>query len=85
MKIFFTRQAQRSYQKLPLIIQKKADKQLSLLLSNYRHPSLKTRKMSGVNKFEARIDIHYRLTFIIKKEGIIILTIGPHNKGLGKH
>ncbi|MGI8419723.1 MAG: hypothetical protein ACR2LN_03700 [Candidatus Levyibacteriota bacterium] len=34
--------------------------------------------------FEARIDYHYRFTFSISAEEIIILSIGPHDEGLGK-
>ena len=40
--------------------------------------------MGGANIFEARIDIHYRFTFQITGEEIYILTIGPHDLGLGK-
>ena len=40
--------------------------------------------MGGANIFEARIDIHYRFTFQIAGEEIYILTIGPHDLGLGK-
>lgn len=85
MKIVFTRQAERLYKKLPVQIQKKADKQFTNLLPNYRHPSLRTRKMPGTDRFEARIDIHYCFAFITDEENIVILTIGPHDKGLGKH
>lgn len=84
MILKITKQAERSYQKLSLIIQKKADKQFELLLSGYRHPSLRARKMSGGNKFEARIDLHYRFTFSIDEENVYILTVGMHDEGLGK-
>ncbi len=47
MKVVFSKNAEKSYSNLPLNIQKKADKQFLLLLSNYRHPSLRTRKMGG--------------------------------------
>lgn len=68
----------------PKQVQKKAHKQFSFLLINYRHPSLRTRKMGGENHFEGRVDLHYRFTFIIEEENIYILTIGPHDEGLGK-
>lgn len=84
MNLAFTKQAQKSYSKLPLKIQQKADKQLVFLLSDYRHPSLRARKMAGRQVFEARIDIHYRFTFHVGKETLYILTIGPHDEGLGK-
>jgi len=40
--------------------------------------------MGGSDVFEARIDIHYRFTFQVMEDQIFILTIGPHDKGLGK-
>ena len=84
MTVKLTRAAEEEYKKLPLNIQKKTDKQIALLLSNYRHPSLRTRKMGGSGLFEARIDIHYRFSFQIAGEEIFILTIGPHDVGLGE-
>lgn len=84
MKLVFSKNAQKSYTDLPLNIQKKADKQFALLLSNHRHPSLRTRKMGGSEIFEARIDQHYRFTFEITQDIITLRTIGPHDTGLGK-
>jgi len=40
--------------------------------------------MAGINRFEARIDLHYRFTFEIKDNDVILRTIGPHDEGLGK-
>ena len=84
MKHHFTENAQKGYRKLPLKIQRKADKKFDLLCSNYRHPSLRTRRMGGSGIFEGRIDIHYRFTFTIEDQDIYIVTIGPHDEGLGK-
>ena len=84
MNVVFSKNAEKSYSNLPLNIQKKADKQFALLLSNYRHPSLRTRKMGSGEIFEARIDIHYRFTFETTQDTITLRTIGPHDTGLGK-
>ncbi len=84
MKVVFSKNAEKSYNNLPLNIQKKADKQFLLLLSNYRHPSLRTSKMGSIGRFEARIDLHYRFTFEITQDIITLRTIGPHDTGLGK-
>lgn len=84
MKISLTDTAGKQYKKLPSVTQRKVDKQISFLLINVRHPSLRTRKMTGVDRFEARIDYHYRFTFRIQKKEIFILSIGPHDEGLGK-
>ena len=83
MKLDFSDRAKRQYGKLPIRIQIKAEKQFLLLLKTYRHPSLRTKKMStGV--FEGRIDYHYRFTFTVEGEIILLLTIAPHDEGLGK-
>lgn len=84
MSIRLTKAAEEGYKKLPISIQKKADKQFALLLSNYRHPSLRARKMGDGKIFEARIDIHYRFTFQVEEGNIYILIVGPHDVGLGK-
>ena len=84
MRIVFSKSAEKSYSKLPLNIQKKADKQFVRLLANYRHPSLRTRKMGGNDRFEARIDFHYRFTFELTASTLTLRTIGMHDEGLGK-
>lgn len=84
MTVRFSKQAEKGYERLSLSTQKKADKQFLLLIGNYRHPSLRARKMSGANKFEGRIDRKNRFTFLITGEEIYILTVGSHDEGLGK-
>lgn len=84
MKLTLSPEATKQLVQLPKPTQKKARKQFGLLLTNYRYPSLRTRKMGSENKFEARIDIHYRFSFIVEEETIYILIIGPHDVGLGK-
>lgn len=84
MTLRFSKKAEIDYAKLPHSIQKKADRKFALLITNYRYPSLRARKMSGRDSFEARIDLQYRFTFEIKSDTIYILTVGPHDEGLGK-
>lgn len=84
MKVTLSPQAAEQLVSLPKHIQKKAHKQFTFLILDYRHPSLRTRKMSGENHFEARIDLHNRFTYLIEEEDVYILTIGPHDEGLGK-
>lgn len=84
MTVTLLKQAEKGYINLQLNIQKKADKQFKLLAINYHHPSLKASKMSGENKFEARIDRKNRFTYLVEGQEIYILTVGPHDTGLGK-
>lgn len=84
MRLVIAPQARRQLAKLPKSIQKKAWRQFNFLLTDHRHPSLRTKKMGGRDSFEARIDIHYRFTFQIEGSDINVLTVGPHDVGLGK-
>jgi mRNA-degrading endonuclease RelE of RelBE toxin-antitoxin system len=72
------------FRKLPASLQKKFLKQLKFLLKDFRHPSLRARKMAGLDRFEARIDKGNRFTYMVVGQEIWFLTIGPHDKGLGE-
>ena len=84
LKPHFSKEFKKEYKKLPLSLQKKFTKQLRFLLENFRHPSLKSRKMSGKNIYEARLDYRHRFIYTIICEEIWFIAIGPHDKGLGK-
>ena len=84
MNIEISNTAKKQLKKLPKPIQKKTHKAFNFLLNNYRHPSLRTKKKTNQNEFEASIDIHYRFSFLVESNTIYILTIGMHDRGLGK-
>lgn len=79
-----TDQAKKLLRKLPEGIRKKANKVFRLLADDPHHPSLYTKKMVGVDRFEGRIDIHYRFTYIVQNDTIYVLSVGQHDAGLGK-
>lgn len=79
-----TERAEKSYSKLPFHIKKKSKRQFKMLVESPQHPSLRVKKKQGENIFEARIDYHYRFTFIVEEKTLWILSIGPHDEGLGK-
>jgi len=54
------------------------------LVSDLKYPSLRVKKMQGVDAYEARVDIHYRLTFGIVADVLELYTVGMHDTGLGK-
>jgi len=69
MKIKAYGRFKKSYKNLPSDIQKKVDKQLILLVNNFNHPSLYTKKIKGRQGiWEGRVDIHYRFTFEIVED-----------------
>ena len=74
----------KSYHKLPQNIQKKVDKQIRFLLTDFFYPSLRTKRMSGLDRWESRVDRSYRFTFNKDNDTIILRTVGPHDEGLGK-
>lgn len=83
--IQFSATADKSYKELPLETRKKADRQFARIVSDFRYPSLRVKKMKGFqDKFEARIDKNYRFAFSIQSDILYIHTLGPHDKGLGK-
>ncbi len=58
MTIVFSPEAKKQLANLPKQLQKKAQRQFEYLMENYRHPSLRSRKMGGKGSYEGRIDIH---------------------------
>lgn len=84
MIVVVSPQAEKKLQKLPKRIRDKARKQFKRLSDNYRHSSLQTKKMQNSNIFEARVDLHYRFTFFVERETILVVSVGMHDTGLGK-
>lgn len=80
MKVRSTKIFIRNYKKLPDKIRTKLDRQISLLRTDFRHPSLHTKKVKGMKGiWEARVDIHYRFTFRVTDDVIRLRKVGPHD------
>lgn len=80
MKFKITAPFEKDYAHLPEEIKTKFKKQLSLLLKDPRHPSLRLKKMKGhKNRWEASITIAYRFTFEIIEDCYTLRRIGPHD------
>ena len=80
MKLLFTKNFIRDYRKLPERIKRTADKQLELLLSDSRHPSLNIKKMQDPRDiWEGRITKSYRFTFQVKEDVYVLRKIGTHD------
>ena len=85
MRVFAYERFRKAYQELPHTIQQKVDKQLALLASNPRYPSLQVKRIQGARGvWEARVDLHYRMTFEIKGDVIYLRVVGHHDEAL-KH
>ncbi len=69
----------RDYRALPADIRQRVEKQLRLLLEDYRHPSIRLKKLKGTDKFEIRISKGYRLTLRFDKEHMELRRVGTHD------
>ena len=79
MTLTFSKPFVRQYRKLAPPIRTKVDRQLRNLSQNPRHPGLFARKMTGYSDvWEARIDEHYRVTFQIVDDVIVVRRVGTH-------
>ena len=80
MKLIFTKPFIKAYRDLSPEIQKITDKQLGLLLSNPRHPSLHIKKMEDPREiWEGRVTVSYRFTFQIVRDAFLLRKIGTHD------
>ncbi len=80
MKVAFTKPFKRDYQGLPENIQEQIDEQITRLLENPKHPSLRLKKMEGLRSiWEARITGGYRMTLQIDGDTYLLRRAGAHN------
>jgi mRNA interferase RelE/StbE len=81
MKRQLTAAAVKDYTEAPPAVQKAFDKQVKLLLENFRHPSLRTKKYDeSRNVWQARVNRDWRFYFVITGDTYLILNIIPHPK-----
>ena len=79
MKIFLSKSFEKDYKSLSLSFQRILDKQLEFLLENFRHPSLRIKKMEGSrNIWEGRITKDHRFTFEIVGQIYYMRRAGNH-------
>jgi mRNA interferase RelE/StbE len=83
MKLARTDRFKKAYRKLTANEQRGADKALSLLAEDLRHPSLQVKKIEGTRGiWEARATRSLRLSFEIRDDTLILRNIGDHDKVL---
>jgi mRNA interferase RelE/StbE len=86
LRLTRTERSKKSVLDLDPRARQKLRKQLGILISNPRQPSLGVRKIKGTKSiFEARVNDQYRFTFEYgEKNEIILRVVGPHNAALKK-
>jgi plasmid maintenance system killer protein len=81
MTIRLSHQAIASYEEAPGPVQKAFDKQLRLLATNLRHPSLHAKKYDAESDvWQARINRDWRFYFRIVGVSYLIIDLMPHPK-----
>jgi mRNA-degrading endonuclease YafQ of YafQ-DinJ toxin-antitoxin module len=61
-------------------VQARAEKAIRLLKENPQHPSLRSKKILGVeNVWEASVTMSYRMTYEVSGEALILRRIGTHD------
>lgn len=78
-RLIFLEPFQKDYARLSLDLQKACDKTLELLSKRPDYPSLRIKKMNGVDIWEARMRGGYRITFRWEGEIIRVRRVGTHN------
>jgi mRNA interferase RelE/StbE len=70
----------KQYKKLPQDIQNAFKEKLDLFLADSLHPSLRIKKIQGVqNRWEGSVTIRYRFTFHYDEKTVVFRTIGTHD------
>jgi len=70
----------RDYRRLPESIRKKIKRVTDLLASDIRHPGIRAKKViNAPDVWEARIDLHVRMTFRIEGDTLVFRRIGNHD------
>lgn len=81
MQLSYTDRFHRSYQNAPIRVQKQCDKQLALLIQDFRHPSLRNKKYDEARDiWQGRINAAWRFYFKIEGDTYYLLDIIPHPK-----
>ena len=68
-----------SYQKLPPVVQKLADKQFERLKEDPTHPSLRLEKLERYDYWSVRVTRGYRAVASKDEEGFVWFFIGKHD------
>jgi hypothetical protein len=81
MKFCYTDRFLKSFGSAPRPIQRAFEKQVELLIQNFRHPSLRAKKYSEAEgKWQARVNQDWRYYFRIEGGTYILLDIMHHPK-----
>jgi mRNA interferase RelE/StbE len=70
----------RAYDRLPPEAQERVDRTLRLLDEDWRHPSLRAKRLSGHRDiFYARVDRNHRITYERHGDVLLLRNVGRHD------
>ena len=76
----FSNKFKKQYKSLPYEIRQVFNEKLALFLNDMLHPSLRVKKIKGVqNRWEGSITMKYRFTFHFDEDIVVFRTIGTHD------
>jgi mRNA interferase RelE/StbE len=76
----FSNRFKKQYRGLPHEIRQVFKEKLDLFLANMLHPSLRVKKIQGVeNRWEGSITMKYRFTFHFEEDTVVFRAIGTHD------
>lgn len=79
MNIRWTPLFRRDFRSLPRDVQSRAEKAIRLLQENPRCPSLRSKRMKGLEGiWEASVPMSYRITYELAGDTLILRRIGTH-------
>lgn len=80
MQIERTDYFKKDYQGLSKEVRERVEKAIELLLTDPRHPSLRTKKVQGTRGiWEASVTLKYRMTFEWEEEVLRLRRVGTHD------
>ena len=83
MRLERTERFREAYQTLPIEERDRVKKALRLLAADWRHPSLRVKKVQGTSDiWEARVSRGCRLTFQLEGDTCLLRNVGAHDKTL---
>lgn len=79
MRPFFSAHFVRAYKRAPIVIQRAFNKQLTFLVEDIRHPSLRAKRYDDI-RWQARVTRDWRFYFRIEDDVYVLLDIMRHPK-----
>ena len=76
----FSNKFKKQCRSLPQEVRQAFQEKLALFLADMLHPSLRVKKIKGVqNRWEGSVTMKYRFTFHYDEETVVFRTIGTHD------